>query len=707
MGTPAEATTKTSSSGGTRRLVAWGCAAFSIALTLTATILYVDQGSVVHPIEFTIPLAFVAFAVVGALVTTRAAGNPVGPLLLAVGTAGTVSALGASTWVELEPALPGRPWAALLGEAGSVLWIAPLTFVLYRFPDGEPLSPRWRRFERVVVVAFAIATLSGLFSPEIPESEFQNPIGIDAFGEDSWLGWAGPVGWFGVIGGIVAAAVSVVLRFRRSRGEERARLKWLALAAALIGIGFFTNTLSYLFSSQGPDAGGVAILFIVPFFAGLLFFPFAVGIGILRHRLFDIDLVISKAVVFGLLGGFIAVVYVGVVLGVGWLVGSVGSPALSALAAAVVALAFQPARRWAQRLADQLVYGERASPYQVLSEFSDRLADAYSVDDVLPRMAKVLAEATGASSVRVWLRAGGGLREAARWPGDAADPGGESDPVRSFEVRHQGEPLGAITIAMPPSEPITEAQERLVTDVASQAGLVLRNAGLIADLRASRQRLVAAQDEERRRIERNIHDGAQQQLVALAVKLRLLEQLAPRDAPRAAELASQLQVEAAEALNDLRDLARGIYPPLLADKGLVAALEAQARKSPITVDVTADGVGRYPLEVESALYFCCLEALQNVGKYASATRAQLRLFANDGQLRFEVIDDGKGFEASTRARGSGLQGMADRLDALGGVLEVRSSPGAGTTVSGHVPVVPAAVPSTSTDATDATMVGPS
>jgi signal transduction histidine kinase len=197
---------------------------------------------------------------------------------------------------------------------------------------------------------------------------------------------------------------------------------------------------------------------------------------------------------------------------------------------------------------------------------------------------------------------------------------------------------------------------------------------------------VAAQDEERRRLERNIHDGAQQQLVALTVKLRLLEQIAGRDPDKAVALAAQLQAETTQALEDLRDLARGIYPPLLADEGLPAALAAQARKSPVSAIVDADGIGRYAADIEAAVYFSCLEALQNVAKYAEASQVVIRLEKDDGRLSFSVADDGVGFDPAGAHRGSGLQGIADRLDALRGRFDVVSRPGSGTTLSGSVPV---------------------
>jgi signal transduction histidine kinase len=238
---------------------------------------------------------------------------------------------------------------------------------------------------------------------------------------------------------------------------------------------------------------------------------------------------------------------------------------------------------------------------------------------------------------------------------------------------------------MPASEPLSPAQDKLLRDVADQAGLVLRNVALLEDLRTSRRRLVAAQDEERRRLERNIHDGAQQQLVALSVKLRLLEQLVTRDTERATAAAADLQTDVTDALENLRDLARGIYPPLLADKGLAAALESQARKSPVPVAVEQDGIGRYPQDVEAAVYFCTLEALQNVAKYAGASSARVVLGESEGRLTFAVIDDGSGFDLEKARRGAGLTNMRDRVEALGGRLEIRSAPGAGTTVAGTIP----------------------
>ena len=340
---------------------------------------------------------------------------------------------------------------------------------------------------------------------------------------------------------------------------------------------------------------------------------------------------------------------------------------------------------------------------QALSDFTGDMAGQLDLTEAVDRMVSVLAGATGADRSEAWIRVGAELRQAALWPHGSppsaaiallADGGlppfdGASCTVA---VQHGGELLGALSLTKPRNEPLSSTEDELLQHLASQAGLVLRNAALTADLqatidelRASRRRLVEAQDAERRKIERNLHDGAQQQLVALMIQLGLLEESAD-DPVAVRELGPALKNGLRAALDDLRDLARGIYPPLLADQGLIPALQAQARKAPVPVDIEADGIGRYPQDAEAAVYFCTLEALQNIAKYAGACRATVRLSCADGGFQFSITDDGAGFDTASTRSGSGLQGMADRLAALGGVLDVRSQPGHGTTLSGKLPV---------------------
>jgi signal transduction histidine kinase len=441
---------------------------------------------------------------------------------------------------------------------------------------------------------------------------------------------------------------------------------------------------------------GIAFLQNLALFSFALI-PIAIGFSVMKYRLYDIDVVINKAVVFGALAAFITIVYVGIVAGIGALFNQGARPnaALSIAATAVVAIAFQPVRGRVQHLANRMVYGKRATPYEVLSEFSEQIGGAVATEDLLPQMAKTLAEGAGAARADVWLRRNDELRVDASWPADAPPPGlvrADSPPDELVLVRHQGDLLGALSVEKKPGESLTPTEAKLLNDLASQAGLVLRNVGLteqllarLGDLRASRQRLVAAQDEERRKIERNLHDGAQQQLVALAIKVNLARSLASKDPDKAGQILGDVKDELQEALDTLRDLARGIYPPVLADKGLAAALSAQAAKVANPVSVEADGVGRYPQELEAAIYFCCLEALQNISKYAQASAARLSLRRQDGEIVFNISDDGRGFDPEATPRGSGTTNMADRIEALGGSLQIESAPGQGTTIHGRVP----------------------
>jgi signal transduction histidine kinase len=436
--------------------------------------------------------------------------------------------------------------------------------------------------------------------------------------------------------------------------------------------------------------------------ASIPILPVAVGIAILKYRLYEIDLVINKTVVFGLLAAFITVVYVAIVVGIGAAIGQGSQPnlGLSILATAVVALAFQPVRQRVQRFANRLVYGERATPYEVLSEFSARVATAPAAEEQLPRMARILAEGTGAASAAVWLGDGTNVRPAAWWPEGAAPQGLPADSAGlSLPVMHHGEQLGAISLTKPAGERLTPSEERLARDLASQAGLVLHNVRLTHELRArvdelrgSRRRLVAAQDAARRRLERNIHDGAQQQLVALSVKTNLARQLAARDPTKAANMVETLRQDAARAMHELDELASGLTPTALTELGLVEALRVQAARAavPVTVDAPADTDA--PPEASIAIYFSVLEALQNMAKYAGASRAFVRLARHDDMIEFAVEDDGRGFDTTATSYGTGLQGIADRMASAGGRLDVRSAPGEGTTVTGRVPVAPSARP---------------
>ncbi|MCD6020940.1 MAG: histidine kinase [Actinomycetia bacterium] len=667
--------------------LAWGSFVIDIALLVWSFVL--ATGAASGEKDFIVIYGGIGLVLgyggVGALMASRRPGNAIGWLFCATATVFALSAF-ADEFVTRGLVTGSMAFVIPIAWLQSWLFVLALEsipLVLVLFPDGRPPSRRWRPLVWAIASLTVLAVLGFVLSPnelETPERfHLENPTAIEPLEPlaDVFL----TVGGIGSLVAALAALTALVLRFRRSSGDERQQIRWLAyvgIAALVLMVGTFATESNVVVNN---------VLFFLLFIVLAIGVPAAIGTAILKYGLYEIDLVIRRTIVYAALAAFVTVVYVSIVVGVGAAVGSRGNTILSAAAAAVVALAFQPARRRAQHLANRLVFGKRATPYEVLSTFSDRLADAYSVDDVLPRIARVLAEGTGAEEVTVWLRVDDRFRAAGSWPSDAPTTATDVDrlPDPSFEVRHLGEALGAISVTMPANERITAAQEKLAAEVAAQAGLVLRNVRLVEELRESRRRIVAAQDDRAKKLERNIHDGAQQQLVALRVKARLARQLAARDTAKTEEMLAQIEEDTQHALEDLRDLARGIYPPLLADKGLPAALAAQARKVPIPTQVAADGIGRFEPEVEATIYFCTLEALQNATKYAQASTVDVSLRQDDGVVEFTVADDGRGFDPGVTNLGTGLQGMVDRVEAIGGTIEIESATGAGTTVRGRIP----------------------
>jgi signal transduction histidine kinase len=420
----------------------------------------------------------------------------------------------------------------------------------------------------------------------------------------------------------------------------------------------------------------------------------------------------AHALVLVGLVGFVLIVYVVVVLGGGVLIGHTSSPdvPLSVIATAIVALAFQRVQDWLEGWSLRAVHGGVASPYEVLSRFSEAVTGTYAAEELPARMAKLLADGTGAEWAQVWLLVDGRLSLAATWPPDAGAPSDESrdsggengEPVgrRSLSVRQAGQLLGVLVVQEHEQVPLTSVEERLFAGLADQAGLVLRGArlraelsrrfeelsGRAAELRESRQRLVDAHDAERSRLERDIHDGAQQHLVALAVNLRLAHTLMERSPERAAEILAQQQSAAVETVDTLIGLSRGIYPHLLSEKGLPAALRSAVESSPMSVEVTERGVGRYPASVEAALYFCSLEALQNAAKHSGSRSVRVHLDDGSELLTLTVEDDGIGFEPAASSGGAGLANMRDRIEAVGGTLRLDSRAAAGTRITAALPI---------------------
>ncbi len=658
------------------------------------------------------PVGAVLYASLGAVVVRRVP-NRIGWLLLAEGAAQAVI-LVTSAYAMLGIVQPGTVPAPELVGAWSEWMFVPivygLAYILLIFPTGSLPSPRWRP----VAVATLVATIVGIAALVVTPRQialpvpggisvsFENPLAVSSF-KGTFVGTFPGLGAVSVAL-FAAAAAAVVARHRSGDVEQRQQIKWVAFIAALFFLSQVALTVTLV--AGGGDSWVTTTISLTSGAVALFGLPVAITIAILKHGLYEIDFIINRAVVYGVLATGLTAVYVVIVVGVGAFVGSGGGPILTIVAAVAIAMLFHPLRRRAQLAANRIVYGERATPYEVVSRFADAMARTGSLEEQLDRMVALVASGTGATRVEVWIRVGTHLRAVATWPGgspmpppiqalDDGVPPPFEDSTITADIRQDAETLGTIVLFKPKNEALSPPEAALIEHVASQAGLVVRNVRLTAELRltidelrASRRRLVEAQDSERRRIERNLHDGAQQQLVALGVQLRLLERVAgdPDRLETLGDAIPPLRVALQDALNELRDLARGIYPPLLADRGLAAALGAQAGKATVQTVVDAEGIGRYDQDVEAAVYFCALEALQNVSKYSDASSAAIRLSESDGWLAFDIQDDGRGFDPGA-VKGSGLQGMADRLDAIGGRLEVESQPGGGTMVRGRVPVM--------------------
>ncbi len=700
-----------------QRWLAWGLAAFGLGAILVAEglkiVFHLPLGqdlSLFAPIV----LGGGAMAVVGALIATRT-GNPLGWILLAIPATTGTSVLAQVFYDHGAPA--GAAYAPLTYWLSQWVFFASLILlvaVFYLFPTGTISSARWRWPWRIYVTS-GIVTIVGFavlpYEARDAGGVVTNPVGIEAL--RSILGPILTASGLLLVVSSFLAFVSLGTRYRSAAAEERQQLRWLFLVGA-IGAFLFSMLIVTAIAIGDLDTGPWArfadvamVLLVTDVVVGI---PVATGVAIFKYHLFDVDVVISRTIVYGLLAMFIGAVYVAIVVGISAAIGvNADSPLLSIAATGVVALTFQPARDRVQRFANRLVYGHRSTPYEVLARFSERVGNTYATEDVLPRTARVIAEGVKAERATIWLRLADELRPTAGWP--EIDPTSEAVPLVGDElppvpgahvaaIRYRGDLLGAISVEKTRGEPMNPGEIRLVDDLAAQAGLVVSNVRLTADLearlgviarqaaelRASRQRIVAAQDEERRRLERNIHDGAQQHLVALAVKLRLARGLVSRDPERARTMLHETARQIDEALETLHALAVGIYPPRLETEGVAAALAARFASSDLPVTFHADGMGRYPLDTEAAVYFCVLEALQNAAKYAGARAIDVTFAERDGALTFAIADDGAGFDLSEHGEGTGLHGMRDRLAVLGGDVSLNSAPGRGTIVRGRVPL---------------------
>ncbi|HTZ07811.1 MAG TPA: histidine kinase [Acidimicrobiales bacterium] len=541
-----------------------------------------------------------------------------------------------------------------------------------------------------------------------------------------------PVAVEAAVGGVIGV-VGSQRRYAKSRGVERQRMQWFGWAIA-VGAEWLVVALALRLLWGWPPRPWIVVM------VAALPLSVALAMGSSRRLAGRIDRILAHTVSLAGLTGIVVVVYVVIVVGLG------RTPthdersllALSMAAAAVAALLYGPARQRLTQYANRIVYGEREAPDTVLRTFGSRLSRAIPMDELLLQVAESLRKTLGLASAEVWTGSGGHLERTVSVPDTRVErlvlspdeetvvaragvtgtawveiwlpqllQGREGSVVRVAPTTHSGQVLGLIVaVRAPASEAFTTDDDTMLTELARQVGLALHNVELDSalqesldevrrqaeELQRSRARIVAASDAARRQIERNLHDGAQQHLVALAVNVRLARQLAATDPDASAQILDQLGEGLQEAVQELRALAHGIYPPLLVDRGIAEALRSAAGRAALPTGVEAEGLERYTPEAEAAVYFCCMEALQNAGKHAGeGASAAVRVWVEGGELCFEVRDTGAGFDAKgTLSSGAGFVNMSDRVGAIGGSVSVQSAPGQGTTVAGRIPVPAAA-----------------
>jgi signal transduction histidine kinase len=616
-------------------------------------------------------LVLLVCTAVGLLLTLRRPANPIGWLLLA-----DAFFLALSGLAEIYPgyalehggANPGARLAASWYTWGWPVQFAPLVAIALIFPDGRLLSPRWRPVAAGGAISFVLAVAAGMLWDEPLDAPYESfaPYAVvpDAVAETVHA-----LALLGMIVTLVLAMVALVIRYRRATGVVRLQLKWIAYAGVLIPIAILAGTVEGVVLDRDPG-----LMTDVPFALAQIAIPVAIGIAVLRYRLYEIDRLINATLVYGALTVVLGLAFVAVTLGLGVALGG-GSALPTAAATLAVAVAFRPVRDRVQRLVDRRFNRSR---YEGLLRVEEFLADLRTGRAEPEAIGAVLAEATADPSLELffWLPSEGVHADArGRLVRELpAAPAGRT-PVRRGELR-----LGTVV-----HDPALGERWSPLDAVIIRAGLAIEIARLrvevrrrLAEVEQSRARIVKATYEERRRLERDLHDGAQQRLVSIALDLRHLQ--------HGLDPAVRAEVDAvvtalAEAIAELRELARGVRPAAL-DGGLAPALRELAARTaiPTELDVTDERFGE---QIEAAAYFVASEALTNAVKHAHPSAIAMRAGAVNGRLVISIDDDGCG--GAVAVPGSGLSGLADRVAALGGRIEVRSDGGTGTSIVAELP----------------------
>src|SRR5215211_957608 len=646
-----------------------------------------------------------AYPTVGALIASRLPTNPIGWIFCGLGLLyvaqrfTTAYADYALLWNFAFPGGEYMAWFSTVVEYPGIILAG--VFLTLLFPDGRLLSPRWRIVAWMAVLGAGLAGISDAFNPDGLNTPYdvENPFGVSAAiggGLTTYklfdiLSEVGPAL---LLISSIAALVSLILRLHSAWGDERPQLKWFLYATLPASVSFsiifviFARLYFPMLTFLDPflpfqEFFTYIDAYYVPVIT-LLFVPVFTFIAILRYRLFDIDVVINRTLVYGALSACVVGIYVLAVVALGALFQAQGNFAISLLATGFVAVLFQPLRMRLQRSVNRLMYGERDDPYAVISRLGRRLEATLVPESVLPTVVETIAQALKLPYAAILLKDDIGYRATAAYGSPTTEP-------EALPLVYQREEIGRLEFSpRAPGEGFSDADRSLLEDLARQAEVAVHAVRLTSDLQHSRERLVTTREEERRRLRRDLHDGLGAQLAGLNVQAGTLRRLIPRDPAAAEEVVVELRDEIRSAIADIRRLVYDRRPPALDDLGLGESLRQLAERygskdEPLSVLVEAsEDLPNLPAAVEVAVYRVTQEALTNVARHARARSCVVRL-AMDEAVTLEITDDGIGIPAQ-RSAGVGLSSMHERASELGGSCIVQSIPKGGTRVLVRLPL---------------------
>jgi len=634
-------------------------------------------------IHFFVALVFSYFAL---LILERHPQHTVGWLTMVVGFAASLQFLINGYIAFDRDVIIGNPDMALNVAIllDNIVWwpieALPFTLIPLYFPDGMLPSPRWR----VVVIIVVLGVLSGMLTgfhpgPVAFGNTIYNPAGIK--GSGPLLEKIMVLSLVLMVIGGLGCFFGVYLRFRRSTGIERQQMKWLVYAATVLLI---VQLPLVIFDFSAPQGHWIHPLMYIISPLLVFVFPVTCAIAIVRHRLWDIDLLINRTLVYASLTALIVLMYSVVVVGLSTMLQTRSLELSGLLAAGIIAVLFQPVRDRLQRGVNRMMYGERDDPAAVLTRLAHHLETVDTPSAILPNLVQTIAHLLKIPYVAIWPPAAADQKEpVAVW-------GKASDDVQTIPLTYQKEDIGQLMVApRGPHERFTRYEQELLATIAALTATTVRAVQLSDDVRRSRQRIVSAREDERRRLRRDLHDGLGPQLASQMLELEAVAQLMPSNPAKAQSLLVSLKTQAEEAILDLRGLVYGLRPPALDDLGLIGALRQSASRYEsgalrFTFE-TPDTLPDLPAAVETALYRIAQEAMTNVARHAQATLCTVRLNCTNAYASLEVRDNGCGLPPHHRS-GVGLQAIKERTTELNGQYTLESLPDGGALVRAQLPL---------------------